>query len=279
MSQTRKPPQETAGITQKETYALQHAKPERQNNKKKQKKVQREGFWTDHAEKGDYNQDQKDGKFSFDTIHGMRLTEVDYTVAPYEERCKKRAQFEGVYNEDHSEMKQPGLRAKFLKHLAENHRDELKEKLGFTDEVIDKMVKDGYAPNGYNVHHKMAIHGGGKNEFSNFILTPNFPHDQWHKDIMDPQLLGIKKGETRKVLIPWTDDMIYDAKKFGITKDNQKVEPNYKSVVDVNNYPANYLPEHVTRIKYQADKEKDGVTGSLLPVPLHALQQKLSKKR
>lgn len=226
-------------------YKYVHNRPER-SQKGGDTHAKSGGFWCEHSDR--FNDDQKKGIFSFDTIHGLKLKEVEYKVPPMEERKKKREEFNGVYSED-KRMIKPGARALFLKHLAENHRDELKEKLGFSDKEIDKMVETGYAPLGYNVHHKQALHGGGENEFSNFILTPVAPHDQWHKDVMDPQLLGISTGQSRKILIPYTDEMIFDPKKYGMTRNNQPVKPNYQSVVDLKMYSQNYLPEHVAVIR------------------------------
>ena len=176
-------------------------------------------------------------EFSFDTIHGMKLTEVEYTVPSSAERKAKRAEFNGSDGQE-------GVRSKFLKMLAKEHAQELKDKLGFTDADIARMAEGKSIP-GYNVHHKLPLHGGGKNEFSNFILTPLYPHDQWHHDVLDKQIQGMGEGDSRKVLLPYSDDMIYDPKKYGFTKENQPVKPNYKSHVDPNKYPKIYLPEHV----------------------------------
>lgn len=222
-----------------------HSRPERAE-KKNHSHGKPGAFWCENSDK--FNDDQKNGNFSFDTIHGLKLKEVEYKVPPMEVRKQRREEFDGVYTPD-KKMVKPGMRALFLKHLAENHRDELKEKLGFSDVEIDTMVEKGYAPRGYNVHHKLAIHGGGKNEFSNFILTPVAPHDQWHKDVMDPQLLGLATGDSRKILIPYTDEMIYNPKTYGMTRNHQPVRPNYKSVVDLVTYSQNYLPEHVAEIR------------------------------
>ena len=80
--------------------------------------------------------------------------------------------------------------------------------LGLTDKQIEQ-VKKGHAPVGYNVHHKLPIHGGGLNEFSNLILMPIKPHDELHHKVMDPQVAQMQTGDSKKVLIPWTDDMVY----------------------------------------------------------------------
>ncbi|MBO4519900.1 MAG: HNH endonuclease [Alphaproteobacteria bacterium] len=176
-------------------------------------------------------------EFSFDTIHGLKLTEVEYKIPSSAERKAKRAEFQGSEGQE-------GVRSKFLKMLAKEHAQELKDKLGMTDADIARMA-EGKSVNGYNVHHKLPIHGGGKNEFSNFILTPLYPHDQWHHDVLDKQIQGMNEGDSRTVLLPYSDEMIYDPKKFGYTKENQPVKPNYSSRVNPNNYPQIYKPEHV----------------------------------
>lgn len=200
---------------------------------------------------GHFNEDQRNGNFSFDTIHGLTLKEVEYTVPSREERKAKRAEFNGVRDENGNVVVE-GVRSKFLKMLANEHEDLLVERLGLTERDIDGMRK-GFTPNGFNVHHKQALHGGGKNEFSNFILTPLYPHDQWHHDVMDPQLQGIREGETRKIKIPYTDEMIYDPKQFGFTRENQPVNPNYKSNVNPDNYPELYKAEHISVEKRAKD--------------------------
>ena len=200
---------------------------------------------------GRFNQDQRTGNFSFDTIHGLKLKEVEYTVPSRDERKAKRAEFNGVRDENGNVVVE-GVRSKFLKMLANEHADLLVERLGLTDRDIDGMRK-GFTPNGFNVHHKLALHGGGKNEFSNFILTPLYPHDQWHHDVMDAQIDGIREGETRKIKIPYTDEMIYDPKQFGFTRENQPVKPNYVSNVNPANYPNLYKAEHISVEKRQKD--------------------------
>ena len=175
--------------------------------------------------------------FSFDTIHGMKLKEVEYVVPSSAERKARRAEFQGG---DHKE----GVRSKFLKMLARDHKQELKDRLGMSDAEIARMA-EGKSVNGYNVHHKLPIHGGGRNEFSNFIITPLYPHDQWHHDVLDKQIEGMVEGSRRTVLLPWSDDMIYDPKKFGFFRENQPVQPNYTSKVSPSNYPKIYKPEHV----------------------------------
>ncbi len=185
-----------------------------------------------------YNAEQRAGRFNFDTIHGMKLKKVVYHVPSSDERKAKRAEFQGHDGKE-------GMRSKFLKMLAKDHEKQLRDQLGFTDAEIN-LMKQGRSVPGYNVHHKLPLHGGGKNEFSNFILTPLYPHDQWHHDVLDPQIADcMGTGQSKEVMLPWTDAMIYDPKQFGVTKDNAKVQPNYASRVNPNNYPKIYTAEQV----------------------------------
>ncbi len=185
-----------------------------------------------------YNAEQRAGRFNFDTIHGMKLKKVVYHVPSSDERKAKRAEFQGHDGKE-------GMRSKFLKMLAKDHEKQLRDQLGFTDAEIN-LMKQGRSVPGYNVHHKLPLHGGGKNEFSNFILTPLYPHDQWHHDVLDPQIADcMGTGQSKEVMLPWTDAMIYDPKQFGFTKDNAQVQPNYASRVNPNNYPKIYTAEQV----------------------------------
>lgn len=69
----------------------------------------------------------------------------------------------------------------------------------------------------------------GKNEFSNFILTP--------------RLHG--NGTVQRSHAALDDEMVYDPKQFGFTRDNAKVQPNYTSRVNPANYPKIYTQEQV----------------------------------
>ncbi len=193
------------------------------------------------GKKAAYTAEQRAGKFNFDTIHGLKLKKVTYKVPSSAERKARRAEFQGHDGKE-------GMRSKFLKMLAKEHEKELRENLGFGDAEI-KLMSEGKSVPGYNVHHKLPIHGGGKNEFSNFILTPLYPHDQWHHDILDPQIADcMGSGQEKEVMLPWTDEMVYDPKKYGITRDNVNVEPNYSSRVNPNNYPKIYTAEQVADV-------------------------------
>lgn len=153
--------------------------------------------------KGKSNRPSSGGRtsFPFKTIHGIPLVEMDYTVPPMSDRKNKRSEFKDVKRE-------------FLKFMVEKHSDQLTE-LGFTKEELDyiRTAKEdteqkegrGLCPKRYNVHHKLPIHGGGQNEFSNFIIMPIDKHDDLHHKVIDPQIENIREGETRRILVPWSD--------------------------------------------------------------------------
>lgn len=139
-------------------------------------------------------QDAANGKFNFDQIHGFKLIDVEYKVPPKREREARRSQFKGI-------------RADFLREVGRTHEKELRA-IGMNDSMI-AMVKSGRTPKGYNVHHKLPIHGGGKNEFSNFILMPIPPHDDLHHKVLDPQVCRMQEGDRKTVKLPWSDNMVY----------------------------------------------------------------------
>ena len=149
------------------------------------------------------------GKFPFTEINGFKLKEVEWTVPDKQTRKKRRHSFNKV-------------RGEFLKHIGATMEPALRD-LGLTDKQIEQ-IKKGATPNGYNVHHKLPIHGGGKNEFSNLILMPVKPHNELHQKVMDPQVAQMQSGDSKKVVIPWTDDMVY------VNPERKKAQPQ-KSVL------------------------------------------------
>ncbi len=177
-------------------YDLVHAK--RKSNGKKGKPVKTAAQLNAQA-----------GKFPFTEINGFKLKEVEWTVPDKKTRKRRRNGFESV-------------RKEFLKHIGATMEPTLRD-LGLTDKQIEQ-VKKGHAPVGYNVHHKLPIHGGGLNEFSNLILMPIRPHDELHHKVMDPQVAQMQTGDSKKVLIPWTDDMVY------VDPERKKAQPQ-KSVL------------------------------------------------
>lgn len=129
-----------------------------------------------------------------DSVHGVPVIEMEYTAAGTKKIKEMRRSF-------------TPQRKAFLKHLAQTQAPVLKA-LGLSDNMIAGMAK-GCAPNGYNVHHKQPLGGGGKNEFSNFILIKNDPyHTDFHK-VSDVQICKMQPGETKTVKIPYPEGSIF----------------------------------------------------------------------
>ncbi len=154
--------------------------------------------------------DARNGKFPFTEINGFKLKEVEWTVPDQQTRKRRRRQFNAV-------------REEFLKHIGKTQEQALRD-MGLTDKQVE-MVKKGHAPSGYNVHHKLPIHGGGQNVFENLILMPVKPHDELHHTVMDPQVAQMQTGDSKKVVIPWTDDMVY------VPAERRRAQPQNAAVV------------------------------------------------
>lgn len=135
------------------------------------------------------------GVFDFDVINGFRLKEVEFKTPPKKEREAMREQFKKE------------VRPAFLKHLAEHHADELRA-MGISESGLAQMRK-GLSVNGYNVHHKLPIHGGGTNDFKNLIIMPIKPHDELHHLVIDPQIKNQSLKNGIKIKLPWSDDMVW----------------------------------------------------------------------
>lgn len=122
-----------------------------------------------------------------DSVHGSPVVEIDYTAVSKKRVKELRRDF-------------TDCRRDFLMMLARDRSADLKA-AGLSDSAIALIAK-GRAPNGFNVHHKVPLAGGGLNVFSNFILIKDEPyHKDFHK-VSDLQIVGMNEGEKRKVKIP-----------------------------------------------------------------------------
>lgn len=131
-----------------------------------------------------------------DSFLGAPLREVEFVIPPKAEREKRRAEFER------------GIRAAFVKHLAETQKDALL-RAGLTRQQIRGM-RDGFTPNGFNTHHKHPIYGGGTNDFSNLVLIRREPyHDMMHYHVITPQTAAMKTGDRKTVKIPDPQTSVY----------------------------------------------------------------------
>lgn len=126
---------------------------------------------------------------------GVPCRKVTFRVPSKEERAARRLEFEQE------------KRAEFIKFLAKTQRPALLA-AGITKKQIAGM-ENGFTPHGFNTHHKLPIYGGGKNEFSNFILIKNDPyHTDIHK-VSDLQICQMQDGETKTVKMPVPDGSIF----------------------------------------------------------------------
>ena len=135
------------------------------------------------------------GQFDFDVINGFRLKEVEFKSPPKKQREAMREQFKKE------------VRPAFLKYVAEHFPNELRA-MGISDAGLATMRK-GYSVNGFNVHHKLPIHGGGTNDFKNLIIMPIKPHDELHHEVIDPQIKNQNLNAGVKIKLPWSDDMVW----------------------------------------------------------------------
>ena len=158
-----------------------------------------------------------------DTVYDIPCVMTEFKVPPLEERKERRRDFE------------LNVRSAFLKYLAKTKFKELRA-AGITLKQIQGM-KRGYTPNGFNTHHMVPLHGGGTNDFSNLVLIRRVPyHDNLHNKVINPQIRGIKEGESVMIKIPRTDAGVFvpherflphqkEALKQAAEKRKQKLKP------------------------------------------------------
>ena len=141
-------------------------------------------------------EDKANGVFNFDTINGFKLVEREYKTPKKGRREKTREEFKQT------------VRPAFLKYIAEHHEPELR-KLGVSDKGLE-MMKKGMGVNGCNVHHKLPIHGGGTNDFSNLIFMPIPPHDELHNEVINPQIKNMDTRMGVMIKLPWREGMVWE---------------------------------------------------------------------
>ena len=54
-------------------------------------------------------------------------------------------------------------------------------------------------------------------------------HDDLHHKVMDPQVQNMQTGDKKKVVIPWTDDMVY------VSPEKKKARQNAAIIAKVAN--------------------------------------------
>ncbi len=101
------------------------------------------------------------------------------------------------------------VRKEFLIYLTNDPKNvaELK-KAGLSDIDITRM-RQGKAPDGWEVHHNLPLDDNGENTFENLVLIKADPH---HRVITNAQLVcsrGMEEGESREVDWPYIEGSIY----------------------------------------------------------------------
>lgn len=79
---------------------------------------------------------------------------------------------------------------------------------GFSDVDILK-IQNGYVPDGWQVHHKIPLDGGGSNSFDNLVLIQNEPYHKVITNYQNSTMRGMLEGESKTVKWPIPNDDIY----------------------------------------------------------------------
>ena len=142
------------------------------------------------------------------------LKEVEYRVPTEHQRHMVRVEYEHEF------------RKKFLEHIAENERESL-QKSGLWNSLINRTLARGKTPPGWGVHHKIPIHGGGRNSFENMIFIRFSEHFQIHRYI-DVFIEGMSDGDSKIIEIPYPEGDVYvpinKQSNFTITKHEESPE-------------------------------------------------------
>ncbi|WLR42628.1 HNH endonuclease signature motif containing protein [Bacillus carboniphilus] len=122
-------------------------------------------------------------------LKGIREKDITYTKRPREEFKQLRNKFNS------------SVRKNFLLDLTKSDKKiKILLNAGLSKTDINDM-KNGFVPEGYQVHHKLPLDDGGTNDFSNLILIKN---DPYHKVLTNSQRTltrGIKVGDS--IIIKW----------------------------------------------------------------------------
>lgn len=94
----------------------------------------------------------------------------------------------------------------FLKDLSKNE-DELRQAGLSDDDILD--MRDGYVPDGWQVHHKLPLDDSGDNSFDNLVLIKNEPYHKVITNYQNSISKGISVGESKVVEFPIPEGNIY----------------------------------------------------------------------
>ncbi|MBS5988049.1 HNH endonuclease signature motif containing protein [Clostridium sp.] len=77
-------------------------------------------------------------------------------------------------------------------------------------DILD--IKDGFVPEGWQVHHKLPIDDSGDNSFENLVLIKNEPYHKVITNYQNSIVRGLKEGEIKKIEFPIPEGSIYPLK-------------------------------------------------------------------
>jgi hypothetical protein len=132
-------------------------------------------------------------------LQGMSWRTIQYTKRTAAEREALRKEF------------YPGVRKQFLKDLANDpEKAATLRKAGITEQEIADM-RNGIAPDLYDVHHKLPLDDNGTNAADNLILMKNDPYHRALTNMQNELTKGMVPGETRTLSWPVPDGFVYPA--------------------------------------------------------------------
>ena len=144
----------------------------------------------------------------------MPIRRMDYVIQPRPVHRQRREEFNG------------GIRQGFLKDLA-GAQQHLLRAAGLRDNDI-ALMSQGYVPNGWDVHHKLPIDGGGTNSRDNFILMRRDIHEKLHQDYLDPQVDSLwdrhranHAVSRMKMRLPWPEGPVHNPASINAPKPAQ----------------------------------------------------------
>ena len=131
------------------------------------------------------------------TLKNVKTKEITYVKRCLEERQALRKAFDSTE------------RKNFLIKLSEN--EQLLKEAGLSEiDILD--IKEGFVPEGWQIHHKLPLDDSGDNSFENLVLIKNEPYHKIITNYQNSIVRGLKEGEIKKIEFPIPEGSIYPLK-------------------------------------------------------------------
>ena len=131
------------------------------------------------------------------TLKNVKTKEITYVKRCLEERQALRKAFDSTE------------RKNFLIKLSEN--EQLLKEAGLSEiDILD--IKEGFVPEGWQIHHKLPLDDSGDNSFENLVLIKNEPYHKVITNYQNSIVRGLKEGEIKKIEFPIPEGSIYPLK-------------------------------------------------------------------